>query len=770
MKKNSCKARPSWKVMKLLLAILLLLITSAGYAAHDPKNEHIQLANDKILLKFNKHNGEFISMEDLGKHEIIKNPASSGSHTPWELYIEKNGETHFVDIRNFRNFSFETPAPNTLTMIWKNLLDIQNRDLTVKVTIYLRANQSLSYWNITVEGLRGEQLSRVTFPKVAGLANSAEEYLAVPSWMGELLNDPGAHLSTLKSNRRKFEWYYPGQISMQLLTLYNKQGRGFYASCDDAKAFRKNMAVSLDSTRTLVYQMENYPSIDTPMNSYKLPYNAVIGSFDGDWITAATQYREWAVQQSWCVNSRLRNNTTAEWLTNTALWVWNRGRSEEVLKPAVDLKERLGLPVNVLWHWWHGGSYDDSFPEYIPPREGRTAFINNVKWAQENGVKSLVYMNQLQWGTSTQSWKNEKASLYAAKDKQGNINSHLYNIFTGKSLAVMCLTTPFWKNKYATLADTVINSYGVNGVYMDQACLSWMCYDRSHGHEIGGGNYWMENSGKITKQIRSKVLSNKQITLSGEGVGETWLPYIDAFLALQVSRERYAGVVGWQPIPFFQAVYHPYAIAYGNYSSLLSPPYDELWPEEHKPSSSLQLLDKAFNNQFLMEQARSFAWGMQPMIANYQPLLATERKTEIDYLLTLAKVRNNCLKYLLRGEFQRAPEMVIPEEEFSISKLSIYAGQKEKITTYHKKYPVIYHSSWKSEDNMLGIAVASIRDKTYPVNLNFKSEDYGLSDSGKIYLINAEGKKLLHTYSNGNVRVNFLLRSRGICLIEVEPG
>jgi len=754
-------------MMKLLLAVWMVLIIPASYAAHTPQNDYIQLNNGHIRLTFNKSNGGFVSMEDLRKKAIINKISASGIQTPWELYVDKAGITQHADISSFSDFSFENNKPNTLTLIWKGGQEPANNATKVTVTVTLEKDKALSAWHIAVEGLKGAQLSKVVFPRVGGLANAAEEYLAAPSWMGELLQDPGTQLAALKNTPQKFEWFYPGQLSMQLLALYNKHGRGFYAACDDAAAYRKNMAVLLEPSGTLAYQMENFPSLEANRLSYQLPYNAVIGAFHGDWITAAEQYREWGTQQSWCTNSRLKNNTTPEWLNSTALWVWNRGKSDQVLKPAVDLKERLGLPVNVLWHWWHGCSYDDGFPEYLPPREGKTPFIESVKWSQEHGVKSLVYMNQIQWGNATASWEKEHAGLLAVKDKDEKISSHVYNIFTGKALTNMCVGAEGWRNKYVSLSDSVVNHYEVNGVYMDQTCLSRMCYDKTHGHALGGGNYWVQNSGKITDDIRSKVLDNKPIALAGEGVGEAWMPYVDAFLVLQVSRERYAGTQGWQPIPFFQVVYHPYSLAYGNYSSLLSPPYDELWPAEHKPATTLQPLDKVFNKQFLMEQARSFTWGMQPMIANYLPLLATERKEEIDYLLKLAKVRNKGLKYLLHGEFRRTPEMMVPEEELSISKLSIYAGQKENVTTFHKKYPMVYSSSWKSADNMLGIAVASIYDSTYPVKMDFKSADYGLPAAGKIYLVNEAGRKQLGTYSGGKVRINYPLPARGICLIEI---
>lgn len=719
---------------------------------------NIRLENKKVRFIFESRHGGLVSMEDLGQQRTV---SSAGGAPVWEITIGGRKVTGNA----FSSFTHRQTAPGRLVMTWKGLPGAKNKDMTVTVTVRLREQEALSDWHLAVEGTNGDQVPGIVFPQIGGLQNTTGTNLAVPNWMGELLANPGEQL---KKPGAKFEWFYPGHLSMQLVALYDQRG-GLYAAVDDTAAYRKNLGVQLGADKKLVYYMVNYPDQTPGRQGYSMPYNAVVGAFTGDWISAAELYRQWGEKQSWCHQSRLHGNKVAGWLKSTALWVWNRGTSAEVLEPATDLQQRLGLPVNVLWHWWHGCSYDDGFPEYVPPREGREPFMAAVKKAQAQGVRSLVYMNQIQWGNSTASWKTQHAERYSVKNADGQPASHVYNIFTGKALTNMCIVTDFWKNTYAGLSDTVLNTYGVDGVYMDQTCLTRMCYDPSHGHPLGGGNYWVPNSGRLSDQIRARVRNGKEISLSGEGVGEAWMPYVDAFLALQVSRERYAGVHGWQAIPFFQVVYHPYALAYGNYSSLLTPPYDALWPAEHRPANMLQPLDTAFNRQFLLEQARSFAWGMQPMIANYKPLLATERKEEIDYLLQLARVRNNSLKYLLYGTYRRAPRMAVPEERFPMSRLSIYAGQKDKVTAFEQTYPTIYHSAWSAADGTLGIALASVQQRPYAVDMQLKAADYGLGNSGKVYLVHAAGRRELGSYAGGTVKVRFELAPREVCLVEIAP-
>src|SRR5690606_18487976 len=441
-----------------------------------------------------------------------------------------------------------------------------------------------------------------------------------------------------------------------------------------------------------------------------------------------------------------------------------------VLPPAAALSKRLDSRVSVLWHWWHGGSYDDSFPEYFPPRDGSEVFKSAVSEARKQGVNALVYMNALKWGPSTQSWLDERAERFAVKDIDGNPLSHVYNIFTKKALTNMCEATDFWKQKYASLVDTAVNQYGVGGIYMDQICLNRRCYDPTHGHSVGGGNYWMTHVAEKSRMIRSKIPAGGEQALAGEGVGENWLPYLDVFLALQVSKERYAGVQNVQTIPLFQSVYHAYGITFGNYSSLLTPPYDEKWPQDKAPEHPESPLDTAFNRQFLMEQARSFAWGMQPMIANYQPFLDTIRKTEIDFLVRLADVRQAGSGYFVHGEFLRPPHLDIPEENMPISRLSIYAGRGGNVTRLKGKFPSVYASAWRSKEGNVAVALASISGQDYEVAFTIDPVEYRIGKRGTIYVRDESGKRSLGEYDGNTPEISFSLPPRGVCFVEFVPS
>lgn len=748
----------------ILCSVAIIFLPGCG----EPER-NVSIENDRLLFNFDKKTGALVNFRDLAD-ACDFHDESIHAYSPWEIELTDSSGIQTINNEDATRFRYWKPNETTLILEWDRFNVLKSKKFAVTAIVELDSTKSMSYWRISLDSTRGIQVNRLAFPRIKITKIEGDEYLSVPEWMGQLMKNPRDYLNSLNTSIKKFEWSYPGPLSMQCAALYTPGERGFYASCNDTLAYRKNMAFILDSAGNLVYQMNNFPAIDAASSKYETTYSSIIGSFAGDWITAAELYRDWGSKQKWSRESRFNLNKTPEWLEKTALWVWNRGRSSNVLAPASDIQKRLGLPVSVFWHWWHGCSYDDGFPEYIPPREGKISFTKAMSFAHDKRINAIVYMNQALWGTTTESWKDEDAERYAAKDIKGNTLTHVFNIFTVKPTAYMCMGTQFWKDKYSSLCDSAVNTYGANGVYMDMACLNTMCFDRSHGHPIGGGNYHIQNFGKMTSLIRSKIRDKDNLVLAGEGAGEVWLPYLDLFLTLAVSKERYAGPGAWETIPFFQAVYHQYSITYGNYSSLLVPPYDELWPSQYAPKEPLKMLDSKYNRQFLMEQARSFAWGLQPTISNYQAFLATERKDEIGYFLDLCKVRNQGLEYLLRGKFMRTPYFEIPYEEMDISKLSIYAGKMgESVTSFKGSFPLIYTGTWKAENGDLGIAIANISDDPFRIDLKFNAEDYDLTSSGSIYIIDYKERKKISYYSGGIISVDYTLKTNGSCIIEFIP-
>ena len=730
------------------------------------------LENTRLRLGFDPSNGSLLELTDRASGQsFVDGRRATGL---WRLDRLGASDSGLVP-SSARSFSWHDLAGDGpgrgLALVWSDFGLNEAPGLRVTATVRLQGDSALSEWRVVVDSPGALAIEQVRFPRIAGIPRlGGGEELAVPRWMGALARDPTTLLAGPDGKGRRLEWAYPGTLSLQVLALYRRGDAGLYVAADDTLAYRKTFALWGDSDGSrgyeLVHPLENPARRRT---QWAPPYAALLGTFQGDWITVAERYRAWGTRQPWARESRLRRGRVPEWLLRTGMWVWNRGRSPGVVPPALALQHALGLPVSIYWHWWHHGPYDTSFPDYLPPREGVDSFRAALAVAHAAGSHAMVYMNQRLWCTNTPSWTTEHAARWAVKQQDGRVREETYNVFDPQPCATMDVTTPFWRAKYAGIADTVLDGYGVDGIYMDQAVQSLVCWDSTHGHPLGGGNYWMGGFRALAGQIRAAAQPRRgrPVLLAGEGAGELWLPELDLMLTLQVSQERYTDPgSGWEPIPFFQAVYHAYGVTYGNYSSLVMPPYDELWPALFAPREPLALLDTRFRRQFYLEQARAFVWGLQPTIANFRASQLTDRPAETAYMMRLARIRARALDYLLYGTLLRPPDLEVPLVDVPLSRLSIYAAQRAGPTVSAARFPAALAGAWRATDGSVAIAVASIVDEPMSVSFDFEPGAYGLAAGGQIARIDERGRHRFGRFSTRVVPVTLELPAGGASVLE----
>jgi len=743
------------------LALAFSPIHTAAEDIARAKNRHLQVGVDKS-------SGQIVELIDLASHRNLAGVATNLGGL-WELEFAVGQPLVPTNAGACRVSRANGKLPG-LRLEWSEFAMPEAPRLTIEVIVHLDIREPLSRWQIAIHNLNGQTPTFIRFPRLLEIPKQASEQLAVPVWLGQQSDSPRALLRDANGNAKRLTWHYPGLLSLQCLALANANGAGLYLSCDDAADYLKDFSAFGSGPDSFNCEVIHHPETDgTGREHYALPYSVVLGTFRGDWFDAAALYRSWATNQSWARDSRLQRGLIPDWVTNTALWVWNRGPSPGVLDPAIALQNQLGLPVSVFWHWWHGCAYDAGFPEYLPPREGEASFIAAMQRAHQQDVRTIVYMNQRLWGMSTASWTNESADRFAVKDEAGRIRPEIYNTFTKSPCASMCMGTEFWRNKYAGLTTAAFRELGVDGIYMDQACSSLACFDPQHGHAIGGGKYWMGGFRKLATDVRRRCEVRGVPALAGEGCGENWLPYLDLMLALQVSHERYAGSNGWETIPFFTAVYHPFGVFYGNYSSLTMPPYDELWPAEFAPKEPLKLLDRKFSQQFYLEQARAFIWGQQPTIANFRTNQLTDRAEELDFVLRLAKIHARGREYLLRGEMLLPPAVEGPSAELDMSRLSIYAGQQGGLREFRKRYPLVLAAAWRAPSGSFAIAVANIGNQPTRPELRLGSAPKGVGRRGKIFRLDESGRKRIGEYHGRTLLLRPELSPLDACLLELKP-
>jgi len=755
---------------------LLLALASSGAprrAAGQASPAPIRLENARLRLLLDARDGRVVELRDRATRQafVTGTPDTLGL---WELRAASVGgavrRLRPADARRFRwgrTGGQESPA---LRLRWDDFGIAEAPGLSVTADVRLRADTPTSEWRIRLDGIAGLGVDTVRYPRLAGIPSlGSEEELAVPQWMGQRTRAPRRMLAGADGAGRRLEWFYPGLLSLQAIALYQSGGPGLYLAADDSLAYRKSFALWGEGGGTAGYEMVHLPENPGAAATYAPSYAAIVGTFTGDWMTAAERYRAWGTRQRWARESRLTRGQVPAWVRETGLWVWNRGRSPGVLEPATLLQREAGdsLPVSVFWHWWHHGPYDTSFPDYLPPREGEGPFRDALRKAQGAGLHAIVYMNQRLWCVNTPSWTSDRGARWAVRDADGKIRTEVYNVFDPQPCATMDVATQGWRDKYAGIADTVLNDYGLDGIYMDQAVLSLVCYAPDHGHPVGGGHYWMDGFTALARDIRRRAADSTR-ALAGEGGGESWLPELDMFLTLQVSMERYADPAsGWEVIPFFQAVYHPHGITYGTYGSLAYPPYDELWPEKTRPANALQPLDRKYRRQYFLETARAFVWGMQPTVANFLPWQLEQRREEIDYLLQLARLRQRLPAYFLHGTMLRPPALDAPEVDVTMSRVSIYASRQGGATELTKRVPSAIAGAWRSPRGGVAIALASIADDSLALSVRIDPATYGLKRGTRLWWVDDTGDRASRTVGAGPLTLPITLPPRGAAVVEL---
>jgi hypothetical protein len=196
------------------------------------------------------------------------------------------------------------------------------------------------------------------------------------------------------------------------------------------------------------------------------------------------------------------------------------------------------------------------------------------------------------------------------------------------------------------------------------------------------------------------------------------------------------------------------------------PPYDELWPAEFAPKESLALLDRKYSRQFYLEQARAFVWGQQPALANFRPEQFDHRPQEIEYVMRLARVRSRATKYLLLGEFLRPPKLDVPEVTSDFSRLSIYAGQRSRLTSYQKRHPLAIAGAWRAADGDVALALASVADRTLPISLTLDPAYYRLPKQARAYRTDEESRDPINPFTGDNPTLKLELPARQAWIVE----
>jgi hypothetical protein len=649
----------------------------------------------------------------------------------------------------------------TLHLYWNDItLDTEEKAVNVHATVRLDKS-SLSYWQINVEN-RSKQFGtwEIKYPSIKGLRASEDEdvQLAYPDYHGCLLKNPVKRIPEMFSvdpNPPQVMDYPSAKCTMQFSTLFEgKNNNGLYLATHDSEANVKKFGYEVDEKgRSLKYGIKNYPEgmgVPGSGNNYRMPYEIVIGVYEGDWITASKIYHDWAINQKWCSKGKLsQRKDIPEWYLNTPIWFMGSPSNE-----VIPLAKYLDVPIAFHYFRWHQIPFDINYPDYFPTV---AEFPEKVKQLKSEGIKVIPYINGRLWDINSKAWSSENPqssvckvpailfedliSLSTWPTLQWKDLMMYMEHYAGSSQAVMCPYTKVWQDKQSEIITRLVSEYGVDGVYLDQtaSCMAVYCFDPSHGHPIGGGSHWVEGNRKLVEICKENARrKNPEIILTTEDFAEPFIDVFDGFVSCNSVN------IAPNLIPMFKYVYSGYNIIFGR---CYSRNRKELVYSTELP--------------FRMENAQMFLWGEQ--MGWFAPNILKLESPDAEYLKVLCKafVKEEVKKFLFFGEMLRPPKL---DGDNPILSASWRANQKDT------EMPSVSHSAWKAEDGTLGLVFTNLDTSAHTISYSVDTKQYKLHQTKKysVKVIDGVGTGKVKSYNSGSFVRTEKMPARSVLVLEIK--
>ena len=431
----------------------------------------------------------------------------------------------------------ERTADGGATLVWEGLdLGDECAAVTVRAAVRFAADGS-SKWSLDVRNQSSRRgLFATRYPILPRIVGDGAADCLLPR------SDTGARLvrglKRGRSHRFGCMAYYPMMIAFL-------QGEaGLYVAAHDGEARLKALEVD----------KELGVSFSTPIENGGLPglaassprYEATVAAFKGDWWEAARLYRAWALTAPWAAKGPIV--TRADYpkrMAEIPLWLNIHGLPAEVSN--VMTRARAVFPnfdCGIHWHVWQHSKHDINYPEYFPEQDGAGpcfAYLKSI------GEEAMPYTNGRLWSTNLVSYPY--VLPYTCKKPDGSAYVEQYGKVT-PPFSPMCPYTPQWDGTLNDFSARIL-ALGANSIFLDQigACAGLPCYDRSHGHPVGGGTWHYDGYQRILAKTHA-LYASKGAFVTTEGSGEEWMNVVDGYLCVTQRQP--------DDVPFFHAVYNGY--------------------------------------------------------------------------------------------------------------------------------------------------------------------------------------------------------------------
>ncbi len=523
------------------------------------------------------------------------------------------------------------------------------------------------------------RLWEVEFPRVGGLVSDG----------ARLITPYGYGKETAFDEKTSYKGRYPSHHCAMQLLAWTRRESSLYLGCHDSRAMTKELGFKPEPSPHFQVLLP-VPGQGTRTESFKMPYPTVLGVIPGGWYDLATSYRKWATAQRWANTGPTVPEKTCRRLAEVALWCQCGGPPEEVTPKILEFAEFFDVPTAVHWYIWHEIPFDDRYPEYFPPKPG---FEDAVRTISETGTLVMPYINARLWDPKTDSWAKEGAENAATRDHEMKPYTETYA--SKVPLTPMCPSTRLWRRKVLDIVSRLADQCRVDGVYLDQiaAAAPKLCHDPGHGHDLGGGGWWVEGYRKLLRSVRARTKKiNPDFFLTTESNAEPWIDLLDGLLMCNSTEGDL--------VPLFPAVYSDRALTFGAY---------------------IFRTDLEDSNAFRVKVSQMFLWGTQLGWLGFD-VLEPKFAHEAEYLRALARVRAQATVPLTGAALLRPPP---PDPEVEVIEACWNLWNKE----WRVRMPAAQATFWRAADGSILALACNAADSPACLKTSITLADLGLSRS-----------------------------------------
>lgn len=673
-------------VLAYVFAASVAHVTAPSSAQSPAKASEIVLANDIVRFEFEPEHSGLAAMVDVTAGVNHIQPVD-GKHTLWELTLCRGTEKRSLSNTQLpcTSYGIEKLADGLqratfewLSMDWQN----EKGAITVRVVVDLPRNSGIASWRIWVNNdSKIWGLYDVDFPKCSGYCKSGQYDIAVPTGnAGRLFRNCSERMS----------YRYPHGWSMPMQFLCATKGlSAIYMAAHDPNAWDKTFIIEPGKEFYIETSVEN---MAVPGSDHKNPFAVMMGIYRGSWMQGCKIYRKFALSAPWTSQGKISQRVSMpEALKNVGLWMLvssfigpESGTLEQKNKPLLDAQKYFGVPLAAHWYNWHAIPFDTHYPHYFPTKPG---IAEQARDLVSKGLIIMPYINGRIIDISNDDFG--EYSPYCAKDQAGKHYVETYG--NGVKQAPMCSYTEFWQDKIADIVERLSKEVGVNAVYIDQIAAAGpvLCFDKSHGHPLGGGGWWVDGYRKMLKKVQNVAHSTGgDMVITTECAAEPFMDGVDAFLTWIKPDDR--------EIPMMTAVYSGYSIYFAS----------PAWFEHG---------DRAW----IMAQGRAFLWGYQNGWMGLE-LFNPEHAKKAAFLKKVGQYCVAAKKFLAFGELVDLVEPTKPVQ--SITERWPDHGNNPRDATLAS----VQGSVWKAEDGTLGIFLVNYLEKDNKIEFAIDPTKYGV--------------------------------------------